>query len=108
MPDDTPAGKPPEGTDAVPPEEWEDSTVIAPKVTVVFHDDPQTPVDFVLFCLEKYFGFDEPAARELVGCLRAKGRVEVVSLAAPVAELALRRVADAAAQSGYPFRATSN
>ena len=101
MPDDTPI----EPVDDDNPETTrDDSTMIAAKVKVWFYDDDKTPVDFVLFVLEQYFGFDEPKARKLVDRIRQDGKTIVAELPAIPAEIAKRRVEAAAADADYPFR----
>jgi ATP-dependent Clp protease adapter protein ClpS len=82
----------------------DDSTMIAARVKVWFHDDDKTPVDFVLYALEQYFGFDEPKARSTVERIRKQGKAVVVEMAAIPAELARRRIAEAAADAGYPLK----
>ena len=84
--------------------EWrDDSTMIAAKAKVWFFDDDTTPVDFVLYVLDHYFGYDEPKARVIVERLRKEGKTVVAELPAIPAELAKRRVLQAAADQGYPF-----
>ncbi|MBZ0137901.1 MAG: ATP-dependent Clp protease adaptor ClpS [Planctomycetes bacterium] len=82
----------------------DDSTMIAAKVKVWFYDDDKTPVDFVLFVLEQYFGFDEPKARATVDRIRKNGKTVVAELPAIPAEIARKRVEEAAADAGYPFK----
>jgi len=82
----------------------DDSTMIAAKVKVWFHDDDKTPVDFVLYALEQFFGFDEPKARAAVERIRKQGKAVVIEMAAIPAELGRRRTAEAAADAGYPLR----
>ena len=101
MPDDTPM----EPVDEDAPETGrDDSTMIAMKVKVWFYDDDKTPVDFVLFVLEQYFGFDEKKARETVERLGKEGKTVVAELPAIPAELAKKRVEEAAADANYPFK----
>ncbi len=84
----------------------EDPTVISAKVRIVFHDDDQTPPDFVYYLLETFLGYDEDASRELVKRLGTEKRVLVAELNATAAELAMQRITRTAKQSGYPFKAT--
>jgi ATP-dependent Clp protease adapter protein ClpS len=101
MPEDTPM----EPVDENAPETGrDDSTMIAAKVKVWFFDDDKTPVDFVLFALEQYFGFDEIKARATVDRIHKDGKALVAELPAVPAEIARRRVEEAAADSGYPFK----
>lgn len=101
MPDDTPM----EPVDDDAPETGrDDSTMIAAKVKVWFYDDDKTPVDFVLFVLEQYFGFDETKARATVDRIRKDGKAIVAELPAIPAEIARKRVEEAAADAGYPFK----
>lgn len=103
MPDDTPSD-----SDFEPAEETdhtrEESTMIAAKVKVWFFDDDKTPVDFVMFALENYFGYDELTAKALVDSIRDEGKAVVAELPAIPAEIARRRVVEAAEESGYPFK----
>lgn len=82
----------------------EDSTMIAAKVKVWFLDDDTTPVDFVMFALEQYFGYDELTAKTLCESIRQEGKAVIAELPAIPAELAKRRVMEAAADSGWPFQ----
>lgn len=82
----------------------EDSTMIAAKAKVWFHDDDKTPVDFVMYVLEQFFGLDEPKAKATVDRIRKQGKAVVVEMPAIPAELARRRVAEAAADAGYPLK----
>lgn len=105
MPDDTPTGKAPEDQRPKGDSTWgEDSTVIAPKARVVFHDDDQTPVDFVLHLLETYLGFDELQARKATELIRLTGRAVVAELVYPIAEQTVRRMELAVRAAGWPFR----
>ena len=90
--------------DQEPETSRDDSTMIAAKAKVWLFDDETTPVDFVLYVLQQYFGFDEPKARDAVDRIRRDGKAMVAELPAIPAELAKRRVQQAAADSGYPFR----
>lgn len=105
MPDDTPTGKSPEDPRPQGDSNWgDDSTMIAEKVGIVFYDDDQTPVDFVLYLLEQFLGYDEEKARMATELIRATGRASVAELLPAVAESTLRRMERAAAAAGYPFR----
>ena len=103
MGEDTPTEPQFEPDDDTGHEHREDSTMIAAKVKVWFLDDDTTPVDFVMFALENYFGYDELAAQGLCESIRENGKAVVAELPAIPAELAKRRVLEAAADSGYPF-----
>lgn len=104
MGEDTPTEPQFEPDDDTGHEHREDSTMIAAKVKVWFLDDDTTPVDFVMFALENYFGYDEPTARSLCESIRINGKAVIAELPAIPAELAKRRVLEAAADSGYPFK----
>ncbi len=105
MPDDTPTGRAPEEPRPSAQSYWGDeATVLAPKALVVFFDDDQTPVDFVLHLLEHYLGYDEPKARETVDQIRSSGRAMVAELFPLVAEQTVRRMELAVRAAGYPFR----
>jgi len=82
----------------------DDSTMIAARSKVWFFDDDNTPVDFVLYALEHFFGLDEAKARAAVERIRQHGKAVVVEMPAIPAELAKRRVIEAAADAGYPFK----
>lgn len=81
-------------------------TALSAKVRIVFHDDDQTPADFVYYLLETFLGYDEAASRELVQRLGTEKRVVAAELVATAAELAMQRITRTAKQSGYPFKAT--
>lgn len=104
MPEDTPSDPQFEPDDTGLEHGREDSTMIAAKVKVWFFDDDKTPVDFVLFALEHFLGYDELASKSLVDSIRQQGKAVVAELPAIPAELAKRRILEAAAESGYPFK----
>jgi ATP-dependent Clp protease adapter protein ClpS len=95
----------PEDTDFEPEDTGrDDSTMIAAKAKVWFHDDDTTPADFVLYVLGQFFGLDEAKAQAAVDRIRKQGKAVVVEMPAIPAEIARRRVAEAAADAGYPLR----
>lgn len=102
MPENTPPGNP-QPRPKVDLTAAED-TVIAPKARVVFFDDDQTPVDFVMHLLETYLGFEEPKARKAVETIRVAGRCIVGELLPAVARSTVQRMQAAAQAKGYPFR----
>lgn len=104
MPQDTPSDPQFEPDETHGDTGRDDSTMIAAKVKVWFHDDDKTPVDFVLFVLEQYFGFDEAKARGTVERIRKQGKAMVAELPAIPAEIAKRKVDQAAEEAGYPFK----
>ncbi|MCB9894948.1 MAG: ATP-dependent Clp protease adaptor ClpS [Planctomycetes bacterium] len=104
MPDDTPSDPQFEPDDTHGEPGREDSTMIAARAKVWFFDDDKTPVDFVLFVLEQYFGFDESKARVITDRIRKQGKAMVAELPAIPAEIARRKVDQAAADAGYPFK----
>ena len=79
---------------------------MAPKVRVIFHDDDDTPAEFVLFALQTYFGLDEPGARKIVDEICAKGSAVAATMQRPPAEDALKRVQLSGEQSGFKCRVT--
>lgn len=81
----------------------EGSTMIAPKVKVIFVDDDKTPVDFVLYALETFLGYDEPDARKVVQNIASQGEAVVAELPAIPAELAKKRIVEAATDAGWPL-----
>lgn len=81
-------------------------TALSAKVKVVFHDDDQTPADFVYYLLETFLGYDEAASRELVQRLATEKQVVAAELVATAAELAMQRITRASQESGYPFKAS--
>ncbi len=91
-----------------PPEQQHESgqgsTMIAPKVKVIFVDDDKTPVDFVLYALTQYLGYNEPDAMKIVENIVDQGEAVVAELPAVPAELAKKRILEAAAEAGYPFQ----
>ena len=104
MPDDTPSDPRFEPDETHGDTGRDDSTMIASRVKVWFFDDDKTPVDFVLFVLEQYFGYDEIKARSFTDRIRKDGKAMVGELPAIPAELAKRKVDQAAADAGYPFK----
>ncbi|MCB9932188.1 MAG: ATP-dependent Clp protease adaptor ClpS [Planctomycetes bacterium] len=104
MPEDTPSDPQFEPDETSSETGRDDSTMIAARAKVWFFDDDKTPVDFVLYALEQYFGYDEPKARAIVERIRKQGKAVAAELPAIPAELARRKVEQAAADAGYPFR----
>jgi ATP-dependent Clp protease adapter protein ClpS len=95
----------PEDTDFEPEDTGrDDSTMIAAKAKVWFHDDEGTPVDFVMYALEHFFGLDEAKAAAAVDRIRKQGKAIVVEMPAIPAEIARRRVQEAADDAGYPLK----
>lgn len=85
--------------------EHETATVIAPGYAVVFHDDPQTPEDFVLHACMTYLGLEAEIAHGVADELRAKGRAAAARYPQRIAEEKAERII-AAARPKYPFRVT--
>ncbi|MBK9974194.1 MAG: ATP-dependent Clp protease adaptor ClpS [Planctomycetes bacterium] len=105
MPDDTPTGRAPKEERPTGSSTWgEDPTRLTPMVKIVFVDDNETPVDFVLHLLETYLDYEEERARQAVNVLQSHGRLIVAELLPPLAENAARRMESAARAAGYPFR----
>ncbi|MDC1142454.1 ATP-dependent Clp protease adaptor ClpS [Planctomycetota bacterium] len=107
MPDDTPTAKPEDTAtpaDSVFDEIADDSTVMAPKLPIVFYDDDATPVDFVMAALENILGYDEPQARVMVEQLGREGKLVVARLQRTPAEQAIKRIKIMAENGKYPFK----
>lgn len=85
------------------PEAGEQSTMIAPKAKVVFVDDDDTPVDFVLYALERFLGYDEPQAQQMVKFIAKEGEAVVAELSPVPAQLAKRSIDKASAAAGWQF-----
>lgn len=102
MANHTPEPKPREDSVNLPG--GEDRTVLSATAALVFYDDDQTPVDFVLYALGHFCGYDEPRARALIEKIGSKGRAVVATLQPLVAEHTRQRIAAAAQAAGYPFR----
>ncbi|MCF6227631.1 MAG: ATP-dependent Clp protease adaptor ClpS [Planctomycetes bacterium] len=108
MPDDTPTTKPDDtsrASDSCFDKITDDITAIAPKVGIVFYDDDETPIDFVMAALKNVLGYDEPEARDIVHKLDSDGKVTVVRMQRTPAEESLKRILAMAESSGYPFKA---
>jgi ATP-dependent Clp protease adaptor protein ClpS len=100
MPDDVPtqrADDEPDFTDL--------PTARAPDCALVFHDDPQTPADFVFFLLERFCGLGEEQARNVVQEITTHGKAVAAVFPERLARVKLDQIA-AAAQGNYPFKAT--
>lgn len=107
MPDETPITEPDQtsrASDDVFDETADDITVVAQKINIVFYDDDQTPVDFVLAALENVLGYDEPVARQIVQKLGVEGKVVAARLQLAAAEQSAKRITSQAKASGFPFR----
>lgn len=98
MPDDTQrADDEPDVTDM--------PTARAPDFELIFHDDPETPADFVMFLLERLCGQSEEQARALVQELTTRGRAVAAVLPERLARMKLAQIEEAA-RGKYPFKAT--
>ena len=101
MPDDTPTQRHDDDTDF----ESELPTVLAPRVALVFHDDSETPSDFVMHVLERYCGKTELEARAIVEAIARKGFAVAGEFPQTTGRVRLAQVQEAA-QGRYPFKAT--
>ena len=72
---------------------------------IVFHDDRETPADFVLFLLERYCEYSEDEARIVVQEITTKGKAIAIELPETLAKIKLSQIHDAA-KGKYPFKAT--
>jgi len=106
MPDDTPTERPDEGGRSAASTWGDDPTVVAPQVALVMYDDDVTPIDFALFLLQRYLGYEEPEARAHVQNVAEKGSHAVLKLPKPQAEILHERVSRAIRESGYPLKVT--
>ncbi len=100
MPDDVPtqrADEEPDFTDL--------PTARAPDSALVFHDDAETPADFVLFLLERFCGLDEVQARAVVQEMTTRGKAVVAVLPERIARVKLGQIEDAA-KGKFPFKVT--
>ncbi len=108
MHDDTPPTKPDDTSrsgDSLFDDTDDDITSIAPKIGLVFYDDDETPMDFVMAALENVLGYNEPEARGIVQKLGSEGKVTAVRMQRVPAEESLSRILTQAESSGYPFKA---
>lgn len=103
MPENERKPKTPDDPPEHQPDSGQGSTMITPKVKVIFVDDDKTPVDFVLYALTHYLGYNEPDAMKLIDRIAEEGETVVAELSAIPAEIARRRILEAAAEAGYPF-----
>ncbi|MCC6151242.1 MAG: ATP-dependent Clp protease adaptor ClpS [Planctomycetes bacterium] len=80
-------------------------TARAPDCELVFHDDPETPADFVMYLLERLCGHSEEQARAIVHELTTHGLAVAATLPERMAHVRLSQIDDAA-RGRYPFKAT--
>ncbi|CAG0932166.1 ATP-dependent Clp protease adapter protein ClpS [Planctomycetaceae bacterium] len=80
-------------------------TARAPDCALVFHDDAETPADFVLFLLERYCGLDEEQSRNVVQEMTTRGKAVAAVFPERIARVKLSQIEDAA-KSKYPFKAS--
>ena len=80
-------------------------TARAPDWELVFHDDPETPADFVMYLLEHLCGHSEEQARSIVQELNTRGLAVAAALPERMARAKLSQIEDAA-KGKYPFKAT--
>ncbi len=100
MPDDVPtqrADEEPDFTDM--------PTARAPDSALVFHDDAETPVDFVLFVLERFCGLGEVQARAVVQEITTRGKAVAAVLPERIARVKLGQIEDAE-KGKFPFKVT--
>jgi ATP-dependent Clp protease adapter protein ClpS len=98
--------------DDVPTQRFEDEpdfsdmpTARAPDCAIVFHDDPETPADFVLFLLERYCGLGEEQARNVVQEITTRGKAVATVLPERLARIKFSQIEEAA-KSKFPFKAS--
>ena len=80
-------------------------TARAPDCELLFHDDPETPADFVMYLLERLCGHSEEQARAIVHELTTRGLAVAATLPERMAQVKLSQVEDAA-RGRYPLKAT--
>ncbi len=83
----------------------ETATVIAPGHAVVFYDDPETPLDFVLHAAMRHLGLDNEAAQAMAAVLSREGRAIGAKFPKRVAEQRAEAILSAA-RPKYPLRVT--
>ncbi|MCC6573769.1 MAG: ATP-dependent Clp protease adaptor ClpS [Planctomycetes bacterium] len=103
MSGDKPTSKQPR--DDTDQSDTETATVIAPGWAVVFHDDPETPEDFILHAAMRHLGLDIDAARAVAAALGREGRAVAAKFPKSVAQQRAEGIL-AAARPKYPLRVT--
>lgn len=81
-----------------------DDTVITAGAAIVFFDDDETPVDFVLHLLETRLGYNEDRARRAVEAIRRHGHCIVAEQPPLIARQTMQRLTLTVKAAGYPMK----
>lgn len=76
------------------------------KYNVVFYDDDETPIKFVIEILMKIFGYEQSAAVETTLKIQQEGRLVVGTYIKSVAEAKITLVKEICEKTGYPLNVT--
>jgi ATP-dependent Clp protease adaptor protein ClpS len=79
-------------------------TDLEPLYRVIIHNDPVTPMDFVVEVLKVIFFLSNDRAAEIMLIAHIKGSAYVQSLPRMEAEKRIQRAHQAAGMEGYPLR----
>lgn len=78
-------------------------TELGPMYSVIIHNDPVTPMDFVVEVLKQIFFLGNDRAAEIMLAAHVKGSAYVQSLPHIEAEKRVQHAHQAAAMQGYPL-----
>lgn len=85
----------------------ERTSVLPPgKYNVIFHNDDETPMVFVVVILKDIFGYDDERATNLMWEVHEKGKGIAGTYIKSIAETKTNLVRDAARAKGYPLKVT--
>jgi ATP-dependent Clp protease adaptor protein ClpS len=77
-----------------------------PLYKVMLLNDDFTPMEFVVFVLERFFGLDSSSAEQIMMTVHQKGLAVVGVFAFEIAETKVTQVMDCAKQNQHPLQCT--
>jgi len=77
--------------------------VLEPLYRVIIHNDDVTPMDFVIYILNRIFGLSAPEATEVMLIAHFSGAAHVQTLPRSEAEARVNKAHFAAGLEGYPL-----
>ena len=81
-------------------------TVKPPLYKVLLLNDDYTPMEFVVYVLERFFGMNNSKAAEIMLAVHKKGVAVVGVFAFEIAETKVAQVMDCASQNQHPLQCT--
>ncbi len=95
-----------EDTDTVLASKPQTKTEKPPLYKVLLLNDDYTPMEFVVYVLERFFGMSSSKAAEIMLAVHKKGVAVVGVFAFEIAETKVAQVMDCASQNQHPLQCT--